>query len=299
MNIYVRQTVTTAIFFATLAAPAAWAGSVLDRIKSTGSITLAIRDASVPFSYVPKAGQAPVGYSIDLCQKVVEAVRKRVGIKQLQVHYVTVTSATRMETLLSNQVDLNCESTTNSAERREKVAFSIPHYITGSRYLVRAGHPAKDLRDFDGQKLVSTANSIPLKAVQQVIKDRNLKITVLVATDHPKAMEMVESGEVDGFVMDEVLLVAQMANHPDPDKFAVVGKYLTTDALGIMMSKDDPELKAVVDSELRRLIQGKEAYAIHDRWFLKPIPPKSQILSVPMPFMLKDFWKYPSDWVPN
>jgi ABC-type amino acid transport substrate-binding protein len=299
VNIRACQTLFSLTLGLGFLVPTALAGPVLERIKNTGTISLGIREASVPFSYVTEPGKPPVGYSIDLCQKIVDAVRKRVGAKKLTVKYVTVTAATRIDTVLSTQVDLNCESTTNTAERRNSVAFSIPHYITGSRTLVLAGHTAKDLRDFEGQTLVSTDNSAPLKEAQQYIKDRNLKITVLVAPDHPKAIEMVESGEADGFVMGEVLLVAQIANHPHPEKFSIVGKYLSTDAFSIMMSKDDPELKQLVDTELRRLIQNKEADAMHDRWFLQAIPPKGQVLNLSMPFMLKDSWKYPTDWIPN
>jgi ABC-type amino acid transport substrate-binding protein len=299
MNTHLFKAISILLFSLSCATPNAWAGPVLDRIKETGRINIGSRETSMPFSYVAQAGQKPTGYSVDLCQKIIESVRKRVGLKQLEVNHVMVTAATRIETVLQDKVDLNCESTTNSAERREKVAFSVPHYITGSRYLVRAGTTLKDLRDFEGKKLVSTAGSSPLKAAAQAIKDRSLKITLLEAPDHPKAVDMVAKGEADGFVMDEVLLVAQVAGRPDPEKFAITGKYLTTDALGLMMSKSDLELKLLVDTELRRLIQAREAHAIHDRWFLQPIAPKGTALNIRMPHMLRDFWKYPNDWVPN
>ncbi len=299
MNSHLFKAISVFLFTLSCATPNAWAGPVLDRIKETGRINIGSRENAVPFSYVTQAGQKPVGYSVDLCQKIVESIRKRVGLKQLEVNHVMVTPATRIDSVLQDKVDLNCESTTNSAERREKVAFSIPHYITGSRYLVRAGTAIKELRDFEGKKLVSTLNSIPLKAVQQAIKDRALKITVLEASDHPKAVEMVAKGEADGFVMDEVLQVAQIASRPDPEKFTIIGKYLTTDALGLMMSKSDLELKLLIDTELRRLIQTREAHNMHDRWFLQPIAPKGTPLNIRMPHMLRDFWKYPNDWVPN
>jgi ABC-type amino acid transport substrate-binding protein len=279
--------------------PSAWAGPVLDHIRNSGQITLGVRDASPPFSYVPEPGKASVGYSVDLCEKVVEAIRKKLSLKKLSINQVIVTAGNRIDTVLKGKVDLNCESTTNSVERRQQVAFSVPHYITGSRYLVRANANIQDLRDFEGGKLVSTTGSLPLKMVEQAIKERSLKITLLQVADHPKAVEMVEKGEADGFVTDEILLVAQIATRPDPDKLTIVGKYLTIDALGIMMSSSDVDLKFIVDTELRRLIQTREIYALHDRWFLQPIPPSGKSLNVRMPYMLKDFWKYPSDWVPN
>jgi ABC-type amino acid transport substrate-binding protein len=282
-----------------LAASSVWAGPTLDAIKASGHIRLGVRDASVPFSYVLKPGQPPIGYSIDLCRKVVDVISKQVGRKSLVIDYVTVTSGTRIDTVLQGKVDLNCESTTNNAERRQKVAFSIPHYITGSRYLVRADSGLHELRDFEGKKLVSTVGSVPLKATALAIKERSLKITLIEAPDHPRAVEMVEKGEADGFVMDEVLLVAQAAGRPHPEQLAIVGKYLTVDALGLMMSNADLDFKLVVDTELRRLIKSGEARSIHDRWFIQPIAPNNKALNVRMPSMLRDFWRYPSDWVPN
>jgi ABC-type amino acid transport substrate-binding protein len=287
------------------AAPDQALGPVLERIKETGHIRLGVRDASVPFSYALKTGQAgqtgqtPIGYSIDLCHKTVEAIRLRTGLKKIEIDYVFVTAATRIDSVLQGKVDLNCESTTNNAERRQKVAFSIPHYITGSRYLVRSNSGLQSLHDFEGKTLVSTAGSAPLKAISNTIQERALKIKLVEASDHPSAFEMVEKGEADGYVMAEILLVAQTAARPQPENLAIVGKYLTIDAMGFMMDKNDPELKLLVDTELRRLIKSREAHTIHDRWFLQPIAPNGKSLNVQMSYMLKDFWKYPSDWVPN
>jgi ABC-type amino acid transport substrate-binding protein len=278
---------------------ASWAGPVLKRIQQTGQINIGTRDNSVPFSYVLQPEKKPIGYSLDVCHKLVEAIGKQLGNRGLKVNYVPVTGTTRIDTVTQGAVDLNCESTTNSAERRKKVAFSIPHYITGSRFLVRAGSPYQDLRDFDGKKIVSVVNSVPLAATAQALKTRDLKAILLEAPDHSGAIDMVVKGEVEGFIMDEVLLVAQLANRTDAEKFAIAGKYQSADALGIMMSNADPELKALVDAEIRRLIRTRELFAIHDRWFLKPIAPKGQALNLKMPHMLRDVWKYPSDWVPN
>jgi ABC-type amino acid transport substrate-binding protein len=276
----------------------AWAGPVLERIKKTGSITLGTREASVPFSFA-QPGQKPVGYAVDICHLLVEAVRKKTGLKTIAVNHLPVTSATRIDAVVQGKVDLGCEATTNNAERRQKVMFTIPHYITGARYLIRADSGIKELRDFDGKKLVSTTGSRPLEAIVATKKERSLNITVLEAPDHNAAVDMVAKGEADGFVMDEVLLVAQIAARPDSDKLAVVGKYLIIDALGIMLPNTDPAFKLLIDSEMRRLIQTRELHALHDRWFVQPIFPNGKALNLPMNHILKDFWKYPTDWVPH
>jgi glutamate/aspartate transport system substrate-binding protein len=152
---------------------------------------------------------------------------------------------------------------------------------------------------FEGKKLVSTKGATPLKAIKKANDDRLLHIDVLEVPDNAKAVEMVESGAADGFAMDDVQLYGLISGAPDPGKLKVVGKFLTIEALAIMLSKDDPEFKRLVDEEMRRLIYTREAQAIYERWFNEPIPPKNRVLGVPMNYLLKDFWRYPTDWVPN
>jgi len=273
-------------------------GPVLDRIRQTGKIVIAHRESSVPFSYLD-SDKKPVGYAVELCLKLAEAVRKRLDMKAIAPEFVLVTAGNRIPMVAEGKVDLECGSTTNNAERREKVAFTIPHYITGARYMVLADSPIAELTNFEGRKLVSTKGTTPLKEVERANRERLLRITVLEAPEHAKAMQMVLSGEADGFAMDDVLLYGLIASSADPGRLKVVGKFLTIEPLAIMMRKDDPEFKKICDEEMKRLILSREAYAIYDRWFSKPIPPKNLPLNLPMNYLLRDFWKYPTDQVPN
>lgn len=275
----------------------ACAGTVLERIRATGKIVVAHRESSVPFSYLD-ADKKPVGYAVELCQRIADALRRKLEMRSLSVEYLLVTPANRLQAIAEGKADLECGSTTNNAERRKTVAFTVPHYITGARYLVRADSTIDDLPQFEGKKLVSTKGTTPLKAIEQANRERLLRIQVLEAPDHARAVEMVEKGEADGFAMDDVLLYGLIAGRPDPSKFKVVGKFLTIEPLAIMLPKDDPEFKRVVDDEMKRLIQSREIYPIYDRWFLKPIPPRNTPLNLPMSYLLKDFWKYPTDQVP-
>ena len=280
-----------------LGATQAVAGPALDRMKQTGKIIIAHRESSVPFSYV-LPDKRPVGYAVELCQKIAEAVRKKINVPTLTPEYLLVTPSNRIAAIAEGKADLECGSTTNNAERREKVAFTVPHFIAGARYMVRADSKIEDLANFDGKKLVSTKGTTPLKVVTQANKERLIGISVLEAPDHARAVEMVESGEADGFVMDDVLLFGLMAGRPDPSKLKVVGKFLTIEPLAIVLPKNDPEFKKIVDDEMKRLINSHEAYAIYDKWFLKPIPPKNTAINLPMNHLLKDFWKFPTDRVP-
>jgi glutamate/aspartate transport system substrate-binding protein len=271
---------------------------VLDRIKASGHIVLAHRESSVPFSYYD-ANKKPIGYALDLCKDLAETIRKRLNLPSLTIDYVPVTTANRIDTIVQGKADLECGSTTNNAERRQKVAFTVPHYITGTRYAVRADSPITELDQFDGHVLLSTPGSTPFKKIDEANRDRLLGIKVQTAPDNAKAIEMVGKGEADGFAMDDVQLYGLIAEAADPKKFKVVGKFLTIEPLAIMMSKDDPELKRIVDDEMKRLVHSGEANAIYARWFTKPIPPKNVTLNLPISYLLRDFWQYPSDIVPN
>ena len=228
-----------------------------------------------------------------------DKVKAATGRADMKKQYQAVTSANRIPLVQNGTVDIECGSTTNNAERRLKVAFTVPHYVTGARYLVRADSPIGELAGFTGKKLVSTAGTTPLKAITAANKERLLGITIVDAPDHARAVQMVEKGEADGFAMDDSLLFGLRSGSADPSKLKVVGKFLTIEPLAIMMSKDDPLLKQIVNDEMKRLIVSREIYVIYDRWFQAPIPPRNRALDLPMNYLLKDLWKYPTDWVPT
>jgi glutamate/aspartate transport system substrate-binding protein len=272
--------------------------SVLERIRSGGKLVIAHRESSVPFSYVDATSGKPIGYAVDLCLHLAEVVRKKTGKKDMEVEFLAVTPANRITVIEQGKADLECGSTTNNAERRQKVAFTIPHFITGARLLVKSTSSIERMEDLNGKKLVSTKGTTPLKAADQANRERLMGITILEAPDHARALDMVEKGEADAFVMDDVLLYGLAAGRPDPKSLKVVGRFITTEPLAIMLPKNDPEFKKVIDDEMRRLITSKEIYPIYDKWFMKPIAPKDTVLNLPVSYLLRDFWKYPTDQVP-
>jgi ABC-type amino acid transport substrate-binding protein len=283
-----------------LTAPTAGAqsGPVLDRVKAGGKIVIAHRESSVPFSYLD-GNKKPVGYALDLCVRLAETVRRRLGAKgEDGVTLMMVTPANRIAAISEGKADMECGSTTNNKERRERVAFTVPHFITGARILVRSDSKFERLEDLGGRVVVSTKGTTPLKAVESANRERLMNLKVVEAPDHARAIEMVEKGEADAFVMDDVLLYGLAANRPNPKALKVVGKFLTTEPLAIMLPKNDPEFKKIVDEEMKRLIRSREIYAIYEKWFAKPIPPNNTSLDLPVSYLLRDFWKYPTDVVP-
>jgi glutamate/aspartate transport system substrate-binding protein len=275
------------------------AGEVLERIRTTGAIRIAHRESSVPFSYVAKDHDKPMGYTLELCTHIVEALEKTLK-RPIAVNYIPVTPANRIAAITEGRADLECGSTTNNAERRKSVAFTVPHYITGARFMVRADSPIAELRDFEGKRLVSTKGTTALKAIIQANQERLLHIRIMEAPDHARAMAMVAAGEAEGFVMDDVLLYGLVASQPDPTKFKIVGKFLSIEALAIMLPKQDPEFKAIVDDEMKRLIGTREAHAIYAKWFETDLPDAGgSNLRLAMNYLLKETWRYPTDQVPD
>jgi ABC-type amino acid transport substrate-binding protein len=270
---------------------------VIDRLKSGGKLVLAHRESSVPFSYYD-SNKKPVGYAIDLCAKLAEAVRKKLSLSNMGVEYLAVTAANRIDTIAQGKADLECGSTTNNKERREKVAFTVPHFITGARLLVKANSKAERLEDLMGRTIVLTKNTTALKAVDSANKERLLGLKLVEANDHGQSISMVEQGQAEAFAMDDVSLYGLAATRPDPKALKVVGKFLTTEPLAIMLPKNDPEFKKIIDDEMKRLIRSREIYPIYEKWFAQPIPPNNSVLNLPVSCLLRDFWKYPTDVVP-
>ncbi len=288
-----RQLCVVVCFFS----PLAHAGAVLDDIRAKGRIVLAHRESSVPFSYLNAQGK-PVGYALDICERLASAVQKHLGVVKLGIEYLQVTPSNRIDMVEQGKAHLECGSTTNNASRRERVAFTVPHFITGARLLVRAGSAVERLDDPAVKSVVSTKNTTPLAAVRRIDQERLLRLRIIEAPDHARAVEMVESGEADAFAMDDVLLYGLAAGRPKPGALKVVGRFLTTEPLAIMLPKGDGAFKKVIDDEMRRLIYSAEIHAIYRTWFESPIPPSGSVLNMPISYLLRDFWKYPTDQVP-
>ena len=279
-------------------ASSANAGASLDRIQSSGTVRIAYRTNSVPFSYM--VGGQPVGYSIDLCRDFVGAIGKAIGAKvPLRIDFVEATAANRIDMMATGVADLECESTTNTAERRKLVAFSIPHYVTGARFAVRTDSTMLELSDFKNKRVVSTTGTTPLKAIRNVNDMHAIGMQIREVPDHERGLSEVEHGNADAFIMDEVLLAGLISTRPQPATVKIVGKYQTVEALAIILPHDDKALKEIVDAEMKQLIRSGSAAKMLNHWFMEPIPPRGVPIGLPMPYLLREFWMYPTDWIPE
>lgn len=281
--------------FALIAAIAATVGfaatsaaqeGTLKKIKDSGSITLGHRDASVPFAYIDDKQQA-VGYSLDLCSKIVGAIKRELNMSVIETKYQLVTSANRIPLMANGTIDLECGSTTNNLSRQEQVGFSNTTFVTANRFVTKKSSNIKKLADLKGKTVVSTAGTTNIKQITEINQAQNMGMNIISANGHPEAFRMVETGRAVAFVMDDILLYGLVALSPSPKDYVISSEALSIEPYGLMVRKGDTAFKKVVDDELARLFKSGEINAIYTKWFMKPIPPRGVTLNVPMSAQLK------------
>jgi glutamate/aspartate transport system substrate-binding protein len=293
-----RKTMIGYALVATLSAAPAMAQELtgtLKNIKDTGAITLSFRDSSIPFSYLDD-NQKPIGFAMDICYKIVDAVKKELKLDKLEVKLNPVSSSTRIPLLANGTIDLECGSTTNNAERQKQISFTNTHFLTASRYVSKKANKINSIDDLKGKSVVSTAGTTNIKQLTEANAARNLNVNIIPAKDHAEAFLMVETDRAVAFVMDDILLASLVAGSKAPDDYLISkDAFSKPEPYGIMLRKDDPAFKKVVDGATAALYTSGEAQKIYDKWFTQKIPPKGLNLNSPISAELKNEFAKPSD----
>jgi glutamate/aspartate transport system substrate-binding protein len=275
-----------------LAIPAARAQELtgtLKKIKDSKTVTLGYRESSIPFSYVNKVGE-PIGYSIDLCNAVVDEVSKELEGVEIAVKYKKVTAETRIPAVQSGEVDLECGSTTANFERKKEVAFSPIFFVAGTKLLVPRSSGISSYLDLRDRAVVATAGTTNEAAVRAISDKQHLGIKFLVGTDHTESFAMLKEGKADAFATDDVLLYGLVATARSGDQYHVVGEYLSYDPYGLMYRKDDPDFAAIVDRTFSRLAQSRELVQLYNKWFQQRLP-TGETLDLPMSPQLDEIFR--------
>jgi len=279
-----------------VAAPAAAQDltGTLKKIKETGAITIGHRDSSIPFSYYDDRQQV-VGYAMDLCYRIVEGVKNNLKLGKLDTRLNPVTSATRIPLMANGTIDLECGSTTNNLERQKQVSFTITHFVTANRFVSKKAANLKTLDDLKGKTVVSTSGTTNIKQITELNGQKNLGITILPAKDHAESFLMVETGRAVAFFMDDILLYSLVASSKTPSEWVISADALSVEPYGIMLRKDDPSFKKVVDGAMTKVYKSGDINKIYAKWFLSPVPPKGINLNVPMSEVFKHVVAKPTD----
>jgi glutamate/aspartate transport system substrate-binding protein len=266
----------------------------LKKVKDTGSITVGHRDASIPFSYYDDK-QQPVGFAMDICARIVDAVKTELKLPKIDVKYQLVTSANRIPLMANGTVDLECGSTTNNADRQKQVSFTNSHFVTASRYVTKKESKIDKIDDLKGKTVVSTSGTTNIKQLNDVNNERKLGINVVPANGHAEAFLMVETGRAVAFVMDDILLASLVASSKTPDAYQIsTDAFSLPEPYGIMLRRDDPAFKAVVDKATADLYKSGEAEKLYTKWFQSPIPPKGLNLNMALNPALKKAFQTPT-----
>jgi len=256
----------------------------LAKARAASAIIIAYRESSVPFSYL-SARSEPIGYSIELCRKLAEAIGDAVG-RELAIQWTPVTSETRIEAIVSGRADLECGSTTNNLERQKQVAFSPVIFVAGTKLLVKRGSPIRSYRNLAGKTVVVTAGTTNEQAMQEIARRFKIDFRLVTSKDHAQSYAQVESGKADAFATDDVLLYGLVAQHKSQKQYQVVGEFLSYDPYGIMFRKGDAQLAELVKRAFNDLAEDGEIERQYKRWFLQrlPAPPgeTGQSLDLPM-----------------
>ena len=282
--------------FLILAVPAtAQDSGTLKKIRDMGEIVLGVRDASIPFSYADDTGQS-IGYSVDLCMRVVDHLRQTLKMPALKVRQQLVTSANRVPLLVNGTVDLECGSTVNNIERQKTVAFSLTTFIVNTKFIVKASSGIQKLADLKGKAVAVTGGTNTMQKITALNKQLNLDLSVLNGKDHAESFLLLTTDRVAAFSEDDILLAGLAATSQTPNGFRLISiDGMLADPYALMMRRDDPQFKAAVDAALRGVFASGDIQSIYDRWFVRPIPPHNVVLNFPMGEQLRRVIAKPTD----
>jgi len=297
MNTLTCWRLAIALLAALMSVPAVhaqgYSGPTLEKIREYGAIYVGHRETSIPFSYF--AGDEVVGYSKDICDRIVDAIKDQLDDPTLKVILVPVTSSSRLLMLMTGVIDLECGSTTNTKIRQQQVAFGVTTFVSGVKAVTRKDVGIDRIADLNGKVVVTTAGTTTERLVKTVLAMRNASVRPKAARTHPESLSMVVSRQADAFVLDDAILAGLLADSPDGGKLKLLEENFGFEPYGIALRKGDPEFKKLVDTTLIRMMKDGEIEKLYTKWFMSPIPPKGVNLQIPMSGMLKDLLINPSD----
>lgn len=266
----------------------------LKKVKDSGTITMGIRESSYPLSYLDDK-QQPIGYHIDVCNRIVDAVKKELKLSDLKVQHQPVTSQNRIPLVSNGTVDIECGSTTNNEARQNQVSFALTTFVTNVRMAAKKASGITSLSQLDGKPVATTSGTTSVQLMRAHEKGKNVNFKEVFGKDHADSFLMLETDRAVAFVMDDNLLAGLIATSKNPGEYALVGEVLNIEPIAIMVRKDDPQFKKIADDTIRGLMKSGELEKLYSKWFLSPIPPKNISMNFAMSDTLKELIQNPSD----
>jgi glutamate/aspartate transport system substrate-binding protein len=266
----------------------------LKKIKDTGTITVGHRESSIPFSYLDDK-QQPIGYAMDLCMRIVDAVKAELKVPNLKVNLQPVTSSNRIPLLQNGTIDLECGSTTNSVTRQQQVSFGPTYFVINVTAAVKKNSTINNLADLNGKTVSTTSGTTSVPLLKAYERTKSADVKEIYGKDHAESFLLMADDRAAAFVMDDILLAGQIANARNPGDFKILPESLRQEPYSMMLRKDDPQFKALVDKTIGGIMKSGEIEKIYNKWFTSPIPPKNLNLNFPMTPALREAFKNPND----
>jgi glutamate/aspartate transport system substrate-binding protein len=279
--------IAAGLLFSTLSAHAA--SPTLDKIKSTGAVTMGVRESSIPMSYTIGDSRFD-GFHVEVCRMILTDIKDKLGLSTLRINYQPVTSQNRVPLVQNGTVDIECGTTTNNANRAKDVSFANTLYIEEVRIAVKANSGITSIGQLAGKKVATTTGTTSVQLLRKHEKATGVNFDEVFGKDHADSFLLLESGRADAFVMDGSILAGNIANSKNPKDYKIVGEVLSTEPIAIMVRKDDPEFKAAVNAAIAKIVANGKMPGLWDKWFLKPIPPKNAIVGLELSPATKNAW---------
>lgn len=275
---------------------AAQDAGTLRKIKDSGTIQIGARDSQIPFSYKLSADSAPIGFTNDICLKIVDAVKAKLGLPKIEVRYTMLNSTNRIPLLQNGTVDLDCATTTNTTQRQQQVDFAPSHFVTNITAAVKKSSGINALPDLNGKNVATVSGSTSIQLLRGARKNGTIEVNEIAGKDTSDGFLLLSTGRADAYVLDDVQLAGMIASAPNPGDYKILTKEsLRQEPYGIMLRKDDPEFKALVDETVTGLMKSGAIEQLYAKWFLSPIPPRNANLNFPMTDAVREIYKNPNN----
>ena len=265
------------------------ASATMDKIKSSGAVTMGVRESSIPMSYTTGDSRFD-GYHVEACRMILNDIKDKLGMSTLRINYQPVTSQNRVPLVQNGTVDIECGTTTNNANRAKDVGFANTLYVEEVRIAVKANSGINSISQLAGKKVATTTGTTSVQLLRKHEKANGVNFDEVFGKDHADSFLLLESGRADAFVMDGSILAGNIASAKNPKDFKIVGEVLSTEPIAIMVPKNDPEFKAAVNAAIAKIVANGRMPALWDKWFLKPIPPKNVVVGLELSPATKNAW---------
>lgn len=289
-----RSLLSAAVFL--LASPLLMMGSgaqaasaTMDKMKSSGAVTMGVRDSSIPMSYTTGDSRFD-GYHVEICRMILSGIKDKLGMNTLRINYQPVTSQNRVPLVQNGTVDIECGTTTNNMSRAKDVGFANTLYVEEVRIAVKANSGINSISQLAGKKVATTTGTTSVQLLRKHEKANGVNFDEVFGKDHADSFLLLESGRADAFVMDGSILAGNIANSKNPKDYKIVGEVLSTEPIAIMVKKDDPEFKAAVNAEIAKIVANGNMPKLWNKWFLSPIPPKNIVVGLELSPATKNAW---------